>query len=361
MAPRTRNGGRARLLALGVPINTTGLPALPVEILHEITSHLTSAPVPCKEDQVLASNYLERSVALRALAETCTRLRSVFLVAAWQHLEVCASTKVSGVSLNGRRRFLSSLWFRELSMGLARELVRQMEIVTIRNPTLAQEVRIVTVVLSDSSAATIIPEFFAVLNMLPRLETLQILRAPYPSWFYRGNNWVKSDPFGENVDAGHVFPTIRTLTVCASAFEIIACCSNLQHLIINFRFSHAHLKLIASYVSKLRVLSGLSISGGFFKDFLKVLPNLTQMPPIRTHNLTPAMVNSLAGMRNLRRIDLVAPEFLPDGVTPSADILALVATARQILRGSVSGAGGKCVTVRFGGEDGTIVRTYTVD
>ncbi|KAJ6624681.1 hypothetical protein B0H10DRAFT_2005612 [Mycena sp. CBHHK59/15] len=44
MPPRTRGAGRVRLMALG-PVNTTGLAALPVETLLEITAHLKTVPV----------------------------------------------------------------------------------------------------------------------------------------------------------------------------------------------------------------------------------------------------------------------------------------------------------------------------
>ncbi|KAJ6597575.1 hypothetical protein DFH09DRAFT_82676 [Mycena vulgaris] len=92
MPPRTR---KARLMALG-PVNTTGLPALPVETLHEIISHFAGAPLPCPSHiaRVLSRMHLERPKALRVLSETCRRLRSVFLTPAWERLEACASESV---------------------------------------------------------------------------------------------------------------------------------------------------------------------------------------------------------------------------------------------------------------------------
>ncbi|KAJ6562263.1 hypothetical protein B0H19DRAFT_1143996 [Mycena capillaripes] len=69
-----------------------------------------------------------------------------------------------------------------------------MEIVTVRNPSLASEVkrvqslpsfrkftilRIVTVLLSEWSADTVFREFFRCLSLLPNLDTVQLVRAPY--------------------------------------------------------------------------------------------------------------------------------------------------------------------------------------
>lgn len=51
--PRTRNAGRGRLVTLGLPINTSGLPSLPVEILEETLSYLSDVPVPLTEFDAL--------------------------------------------------------------------------------------------------------------------------------------------------------------------------------------------------------------------------------------------------------------------------------------------------------------------
>ncbi|KAJ6605065.1 hypothetical protein B0H10DRAFT_2077065, partial [Mycena sp. CBHHK59/15] len=89
MPPRTRGAGRVRLMAL--PVNTTGLAALLVETLLEITAHLKTVPVPCHTSSLycLSCVYLEHLNPLRALSETCKRLRNVFLE------QACASTRVS--------------------------------------------------------------------------------------------------------------------------------------------------------------------------------------------------------------------------------------------------------------------------
>ncbi|KAJ7768585.1 hypothetical protein DFH07DRAFT_299347 [Mycena maculata] len=94
---------------------------------------------------VLSGPYLELSQALRAFSETCRRLRSVFQAWAWEHLKVCAHPKVSDQYRYNGSSYLSRpfyLWSPKLALDFAKELVRQTEIVTIRNLALASEVRI---------------------------------------------------------------------------------------------------------------------------------------------------------------------------------------------------------------------------
>ncbi|KAJ7185903.1 hypothetical protein C8R46DRAFT_881137 [Mycena filopes] len=203
MPPHTRKGGKLRLLASG-PVNTSGLPVLPVELLHEIVSHLPCTPIPCLSWHVLSGDHLARSTALRALSETCQRLRSVFLAHAWSHVEVCASAKISpSYKFRGRPGERRNMWSMKLAIDLARELVRQTEILTVRNPALAPEVRTLSVALSESSADTLFPEFLRSLSLLPNLETLQIIRAPYA---YEKSTWLSA--FEKHK---FNFPSIRTL------------------------------------------------------------------------------------------------------------------------------------------------------
>ncbi|KAJ7117988.1 hypothetical protein C8R43DRAFT_98899 [Mycena crocata] len=221
MPPRTRNGGRGRLMALGVAVNTTGLPALPLEILLEIISHFLSVPSPCKVQHVLSCAYLERPHALRALSETCKRLRSAFLARAWERIEVCASRRVSE-SYSYRKHDYDStydretnLWSNELAIELATELVRQMEVVTIRNPALAQQVKTVTIVLSEWCSDTVLPDFFASLSQLPNLDTLQILYAP---------------PGSDKYVLGHRYPSVRTLVLSGNVSQFMAYCPNVERI-----------------------------------------------------------------------------------------------------------------------------------
>ncbi|KAJ7627927.1 hypothetical protein DFH06DRAFT_964386, partial [Mycena polygramma] len=187
------------------PVNTPGLPSLPIETLDEIVSHLTSVAVPYSvgERPFLCPTELEYSESLRSLSETCRRLRSVFLVRAWQHLQVCAS----------RRRLTRSRWPKEL----AEELVWQLEVVTIRNPALVLHVRIIT------SAETVFAEFFRCLSLFQNLDTVQIVHMP-PS---KTRNSIKKYkcPFREAL-RGCTFASIGTLVLAPGALSMLKCCPN---------------------------------------------------------------------------------------------------------------------------------------
>ncbi|KAJ7089019.1 hypothetical protein C8R43DRAFT_1082298 [Mycena crocata] len=340
MPPRTRTSDR-RLIELGVPVNTTGLPALPVEILHEITSYLTSVPVPCKDFHVLSRIYLERSTTLRALSETSKRLRSVFLAAAWERVEVCATVKVPDDYRHPSRVGSNKdIWSHDLTVDFARELVRQMEIVTIRNPVLAQEVKVVTVVLSERSADTIFPEFFRFLGQLPRLHTIQILRLGPP--------WKMLDFFQYNATTDHAFRSVRRLELCNNAMNIVKCCPSVERVSIEFIDSHG-LKQLQIHAPKLCVLTCLPIGGERVQAIIDHLPNLAEIPPILTRDLSISTISLLSRMQNLRQIDLVAENGLM-----GAHIVALVAAAKQVLHASPSEAAEKCVTMKLGGVKGTL-------
>ncbi|KAJ7099180.1 hypothetical protein C8R44DRAFT_988666 [Mycena epipterygia] len=356
MPPRTRQGGR-RLMALGIPINTTGLPSLPVEILHEIVSHLCAVPVPCSYYHVLSRTYLERAQALRALSETCQRLRTVFLAYAWERLEVCASPKVSDVYVyKGRQRppkYRWQIWSKDLALEFARELVRQTEIVTVRNPALAKEVRITTVVLSEWSAATVFPEFFRCLSLLPNLHTIQLLRAPH-------------DGYGrlelETAAMGYTFPSVRTLVLHSDTevTDIATRCPNLERLATNAWFSHLQLKNIHESAPNLRTFTRFPLPEEYVQDLVKSLPNLSEIPPIRTNYLNPDTVKLLGSMKNLWKIDFDDTDN-DEAVSPSENSQAtasLVAAAIQVLRRSSSDAPEKYVTVTFREGEGTTLQRY---
>ena len=121
--------------------NTSGLPALPVELLFEILSQLPTVPVPMVRDyrmSIYPACYLEKPQTLRALSQTCRSLRSIFLPHVWQSIEVCASSILTEeVVLSS----ISKLRRNQVEAELATELVRQLEIVTIRDPTLAEYVK----------------------------------------------------------------------------------------------------------------------------------------------------------------------------------------------------------------------------
>ena len=111
------------------------LDTLPTELLMIIIGHYPRLPISiggCLPKQ--AQEYLVRHRTIYALSQTSSRLRSVFLPLVWQSVEVfCPMACGEDGQVEGAR------WKKEM----ATELVRQLEIVTIRDPTLAEYVQCV--------------------------------------------------------------------------------------------------------------------------------------------------------------------------------------------------------------------------
>lgn len=139
MAPRKRKGPAAPVAQPQVA-NTHASLALPNEIYLEIISHIPSVPIPTP---LYSPRYVEmrcsRHKTLLSLSQTCRFLRSVFLRYLWQRIEVREGIRI------GENEFLKG--FNNFRSGNNKaftvELVRQLEIVTIRNPHLAQHVKLV--------------------------------------------------------------------------------------------------------------------------------------------------------------------------------------------------------------------------
>ncbi len=133
MPPRTRSGRAEKLeaqeLVKSGRANIAGLAAVPSELLVNIISHFSCIPVPDKGPyhRCLPPQLLERFETLQSLSQTCRRLRSVVLPIMWEKIEVEVR------SLPGKDQGYPKR--------LATELVRQLEVVTVRDPTLAHYVR----------------------------------------------------------------------------------------------------------------------------------------------------------------------------------------------------------------------------
>ncbi|SJL12602.1 uncharacterized protein ARMOST_16030 [Armillaria ostoyae] len=220
--------------------NMTGLPVLPNELLLEILSYWPSIPIPAKDRRVFSERYMERFHALLTLSQTCRSLRNVFLPLVWERLEACAS----------RKPLLSPLYHRKLILPwekeVATELVRQLEVVTARDPTLAVYVRTISVTLSRFSADTVYLELARCLALLTNLHTLQICgvgsyKALYEAFHQRVFKSVKTLVFPSNgyivfVGDGQLLQImtrkmktirdLRTINLCSSCMTMV----DLKHL-----------------------------------------------------------------------------------------------------------------------------------
>ena len=158
MAPRTRSNriemlARGKILASGQTFNTSGFAALPDELYLEIISHFPAYPIPCRYKSINIEAVRDRHLTLLALSRTCRSLRPAFLRYLWQRIEVYDGMETGKGLLRFRHGGPSVA-----NKTHAEELVRQLEVVTVREPSLARHVK------SVKSTHNLICNFFSTLN-----------------------------------------------------------------------------------------------------------------------------------------------------------------------------------------------------
>jgi hypothetical protein len=155
MAPRKRRGvGRVEGPITLSPtstnaVNTRGFAALADEIYLEIVFHIPSVPIPTSRS-IHSESYPEirrsRHETFLSLTQTSRSLRRFFWRYLWQRIEVREGMNIGdkNKTLNSTRNGTEYLGDSAYATGhkkYAIELVRQLEIVTIRNPQLAQYIK----------------------------------------------------------------------------------------------------------------------------------------------------------------------------------------------------------------------------
>lgn len=148
MAPRRKHRGE------GFPIKAKGPTAtqdtqvdvrgslFPDEIYLEMIFHIPSVPIATNDSFERWYPEIRRSrhETLLSLSQTCRSLRRLFLRYLWQRIEVREGMKVGDSDSDTLAR--SESWCaKDILQKYTVELVRQSEIVTIRNPQLAQHVK----------------------------------------------------------------------------------------------------------------------------------------------------------------------------------------------------------------------------
>jgi len=119
----------------------TGLLNLPDELLLEILSNYPSLPTPTSAKWCTdIDQRVTRRDALCALSQTCRKLWKFFRPFIWKNLEVCMGMQI----LSGTSRLpMSHPTRKERQAPFYRELYRQLDVVTVHDPSLAEHVRYV--------------------------------------------------------------------------------------------------------------------------------------------------------------------------------------------------------------------------
>ncbi|KDR68717.1 hypothetical protein GALMADRAFT_146065 [Galerina marginata CBS 339.88] len=205
-----------RLRASGHAFNTRGFPALPDEIYLEILSHLPTIPVPTEDtiDICNPKSHPNRQLILSSLSQTCQSLRRVFLRYLWQRIEVYEAMDTQKGPLPTfdvlRKRPISNY----VHSRYAEEVVRQLEIVTIRDPNLAQHVNVLNIVLSYS-VETLLPELARCISLFPNLHTVQM-------HFF--GPFVTPVPGVATTFEGYKYPQIRNVCLSDNCAGFLASC-----------------------------------------------------------------------------------------------------------------------------------------
>ncbi|PPR02320.1 hypothetical protein CVT24_011664 [Panaeolus cyanescens] len=328
MPPRTRSNRQAltqteHMRASGRPINSTGFAALPNEIYCEIALYIPGVSVSCHSVE-------EHQEITRKDASSDKALRPVFQRYLWQTIEVFDSFRL----VDGRRL---PAWHKRVLMGsdnvklklYAQELLRQLEVVTVRDPTLAQHVHNLNVLLPSYSSVAVYQELLRSIKLLPNLNTV---RLSYPN--RDGLDWktiLKNLP--------NDFPQIQHAYVDKCTIPFTSMCPNLTTLSFvsqvkalspdDLRFSQAswdwqwiservalsvtvlgvipfHYRMYEA-LKRFRNLQDISLDCSLAKHFVSPSP-----PPRRNWNQKKCVYNLWEDFKQLRIIRFNAQHFYHD-------------------------------------------------
>jgi len=330
--------------------NTTGLPALPTELLFEIISHFPSVPVTFDHHPNLPHNaaiypasYLEKHRILCALSQMCQSLRRSLLPYVWKKIEVCASNYLD------EELAMSKPFSMNLAKALAKELVRQLEIVTIREWPFASHVTVVNVTITEFSQQSVLPELARCLADFSNLHTLQLLSGR--PWIY---NSIKV------AFEGRIFPSVRTLVVDLSTYPVMACCQEVRQVTAlnpcpSLRFIppldsvYAMFNQCLENCFQLEVLRGFEVFpdiGTLFHHMIKKFP-LTRIVTLCAQNrtLTPENVRSLSQFPKLSCIELYINADANDPITSRSQ--TIFEAAIVALRGTPEVEGSQQIKLKF--------------
>ncbi|KDR79844.1 hypothetical protein GALMADRAFT_136435 [Galerina marginata CBS 339.88] len=284
--------------------NTKGLPILPDELLLEIMlSYPVSMPDPLSTNiqGYLAvaeetNKHLKRRAILTALSQTCKNLRRFFRPYIWSRIEVCSGMHVFGTALGDANQ---NHWKYNL------ELVRQLEIVTVRDPSLAQYVKLLNVEITDYSTRRILTELARCIALFPNLRLVK-LRISLPSRRADNQAALKGKAFSR-----YSYPQIHQVIVSRSAFAFLLSCPSVRSVNVQDsrewpgRFELRYLKGFCTH------LENLAIGGAELESEVETLQ---AFPKLRTLALKfnyfyyePSLeaFTALGTLKHLKTINLI--------------------------------------------------------
>ncbi|KAJ8086316.1 hypothetical protein PM082_005139 [Marasmius tenuissimus] len=273
----------SRFLKLPVEILTTQIlgyfPNVPVGIPEEVRPDSSHDPAP-----LLPEIVLERSKVLRALAQTCRRLREVYLPLQWEQLDLCAYPHEPG-TYGGSWYLTITKKTERVSEGL------------LNSPDLASYVRIINIALTRCSPKTVLPAFARCIEALPNLHTLQVVHAH-----------TQITSFIKNGFEGFSFPQIRTVIIPPQAHNLLLCCPEVRRIVCDCWVDSQ--KLVAPIVKvckKVERLEGMEMTMTTLKRLVKSASNLKYLD-LQLDGIDEERINVLVGFKQLTELNMKSRE-----------------------------------------------------
>ncbi|TFK76187.1 hypothetical protein BDN72DRAFT_830724 [Pluteus cervinus] len=213
-----RTPGYSQPALFAGPINTTGLAALPPELLLEIVNCFRSIRTPwAVTKNPLSRAQRDRQAIIRTLSQLCRSFRQTLLPFVWRNIEVCTVKEETWAKRSAKFKSIDGARYATWQKELAYDLINQLETVTIRNPQYATHVQNVCVIITCFSLPTVLPEFAKCLSLLPNLKVLQL-------------QCEVSGGALQKAFHGYEYKGIRTVVIPFSNAEILRACPSVHWL-----------------------------------------------------------------------------------------------------------------------------------
>ncbi|KAJ3507701.1 hypothetical protein NLJ89_g6161 [Agrocybe chaxingu] len=309
-------------VGLNAIANAHGLCALPDELYSEIVAHLPSVPILCNlRDPVQECLYTR--LTLSALSRTCRVLRRAIVPHLWQRIEVYDGMMTASGTLRVAS-FRQNTPENQRNQRFNGEVFRQLEVVTVVDPSLAAHVRILNIRVQNYDVDSILRKLMSSMALFPNLHTVQLdLHTPFEY------SALKNSLFAQ-----YVYPQIRNLAISRGSENFIACCPGLKRFqAIRQCAWQALLKTVCRY-PQIEVIGGLLFVDYPVADVVKHLPNLRDITLDRfilRKGLDPLMPFSELPKLQTIRLDMTIHPWKMGGYSGNNYVMSLpLATEAEI-------------------------------
>ncbi|KAM6499692.1 hypothetical protein JOM56_005200 [Amanita muscaria] len=212
---RTRNVSNNGQNVLCYP--QKGLPALPLELLLLLVSHMKVPTIPWYGELCLTENQeRERREGLRVLCQLCRSLRADLLPVLWERLEACTLRRPAHCKITSGA----------IAQILGQEVVGQLNLMINLTLPYASYVRVVNVAIQPKFSPTALPKLARAMTLMPNLHTVQIICKE------NMHKRCKTDRFKKAFE-NCVYPSVRRASLPHQATSILSSFPEVVEVYIN--------------------------------------------------------------------------------------------------------------------------------